>query len=318
VACTNDCTWDRHGIPNFQCGGSLTASPYGYCGDGIIEAFEQCDYDSLGNPLTGGATCASLGLGFTSGTLGCLLRQGSTQQTCAFDFSNCRRSTPGCGDSIIQGVEQCDPPGSTIACGPPGSPGLAGGNPNLGFALGSISGGVAVCSPTCDWDVGFCLPYGAQTSATYLANGGGAVGEIPLCGNNQIDLPEQCDGSNLQGQTCASLGFVGGNLNCSGCHYDIRGCSTQGGLVTVAAIGPNVTEVAVGDVVALNPSATCFPFSLNNYIENRNGYCLVDQSAIAVTLQEGNLFFDKSDVSSQQGFRNSIPVSGDLGAQTNF
>jgi len=37
---------------------------------------------------------------------------------------------------------------------------------------------------------------------------------LPVCGDNNIGVGEQCDGSNLSGQTCESFGFDGGNLSC--------------------------------------------------------------------------------------------------------
>lgn len=74
-----------------------------------------------------------------------------------------------------------------------------------------------------------------------------------LCGNGRIDsygqrrvcapcIPgrpcpcdvvpagtEQCDGANLNGQTCASLGFLGGTLACdSQCRVDVRACTREG------------------------------------------------------------------------------------------
>ncbi|QQR74037.1 MAG: exo-alpha-sialidase [Holophagales bacterium] len=39
---------------------------------------------------------------------------------------------------------------------------------------------------------------------------GGAV-----CGNNLVESPEVCDGTNLAGQTCVSQGFTGGTLSCN-------------------------------------------------------------------------------------------------------
>ncbi len=46
-----------------------------------------------------------------------------------------------------------------------------------------------------------------------------------VCGNNTALGPEACDGSDLRGQTCASLGFVGGALSCAGnCTYDRANC----------------------------------------------------------------------------------------------
>jgi hypothetical protein len=48
------------------------------------------------------------------------------------------------------------------------------------------------------------------------------------CGNAIIDPGEQCDQGNLNGKTCAALGFVGGALACgAGCVFDTSGCTTQ-------------------------------------------------------------------------------------------
>jgi hypothetical protein len=48
------------------------------------------------------------------------------------------------------------------------------------------------------------------------------------CGNGIVDSAEQCDGTNLAGNTCASLpgGFGGGALACTGsCTFDTSGCT---------------------------------------------------------------------------------------------
>ncbi|MFH2009125.1 MAG: PPC domain-containing protein [bacterium] len=45
------------------------------------------------------------------------------------------------------------------------------------------------------------------------------------CGNDVLDSGEQCDGSALDGQTCVSLGFLGGNLACDGdCTLNVEDC----------------------------------------------------------------------------------------------
>ena len=45
------------------------------------------------------------------------------------------------------------------------------------------------------------------------------------CGNGTLDRGEQCDGENLFGRTCKTLGFVGGTLRCdSACIFDNSGC----------------------------------------------------------------------------------------------
>jgi hypothetical protein len=48
---------------------------------------------------------------------------------------------------------------------------------------------------------------------------------VTPCGNNIIDSGEQCDGSNLGGQTCVGLGYAGGTLSCTAsCTFDTSGC----------------------------------------------------------------------------------------------
>ncbi|HEY2774820.1 MAG TPA: DUF1566 domain-containing protein [Candidatus Binatia bacterium] len=47
----------------------------------------------------------------------------------------------------------------------------------------------------------------------------------PVCGNGLVESGEECDVQNLNGHTCASLGFAGGTLACStGCAIDESGC----------------------------------------------------------------------------------------------
>ncbi|MGB9609037.1 MAG: dockerin type I repeat-containing protein, partial [Minisyncoccia bacterium] len=48
----------------------------------------------------------------------------------------------------------------------------------------------------------------------------------PFCGDNILEFGEQCDGSDLGGQTCLSLGYGGGTLVCnSSCIFDTSGCT---------------------------------------------------------------------------------------------
>lgn len=50
---------------------------------------------------------------------------------------------------------------------------------------------------------------------------------VSLCGNGTIDASEQCDGSNLAGQTCQSLGYSSGSLLCNpNCQFDTNACLT--------------------------------------------------------------------------------------------
>ena len=54
-----------------------------------------------------------------------------------------------------------------------------------------------------------------------------------MCGNGSLDANEQCDGGNLNGFTCESLGNTGGTLLCDAvtCTFDTSMCTndTSGG-----------------------------------------------------------------------------------------
>ncbi|KIG15508.1 Endo-1,4-beta-xylanase A precursor [Enhygromyxa salina] len=46
-----------------------------------------------------------------------------------------------------------------------------------------------------------------------------------MCGNGVTEAPEECDGEDLGGRTCESVGFPGGELSCAGdCTLDTSGC----------------------------------------------------------------------------------------------
>ena len=48
-----------------------------------------------------------------------------------------------------------------------------------------------------------------------------------MCGNDMIEGGEECDGSDLGGETCISQGFSGGTLGCdSGCGFDTSQCTS--------------------------------------------------------------------------------------------
>ncbi len=50
---------------------------------------------------------------------------------------------------------------------------------------------------------------------------------VPGCGDTAIGVGEQCDGSNLGGSSCSSLGFTGGSLSCtSACTFNTISCTS--------------------------------------------------------------------------------------------
>jgi hypothetical protein len=51
---------------------------------------------------------------------------------------------------------------------------------------------------------------------------------VTTCGNAAREFYEECDPPNFAGETCASLGFVGGELRCQQCHFDLSQCTACG------------------------------------------------------------------------------------------
>jgi surface antigen len=98
-----------------------------------------------------------------------------------------------CGNGALDASEECD-----------------------GLQLGGetcvtrgFEGGALACYPGCTYDTSGCT-----------------INQM-LCGNGAIDNGEQCDGVDLGGASCVSLGFSGGVLGCSDCGYDTDGCTNQ-------------------------------------------------------------------------------------------
>mgnify|MGYP000944207417 CR=1 FL=1 len=100
-----------------------------------------------------------------------------------------------CGNGVVEAGEDCD------------GQNLAG---KTCESLGQPSG-TLVCTSNCGFDITGC------------------DGTAPVCGDGSITGSEQCDGTNLNGQTCISRGYDGGTLACtSGCVFDTSGCTGSG------------------------------------------------------------------------------------------
>lgn len=88
--------------------------------------------------------------------------------------------------------------------------------------------------------------YLAQCSDTIEAAAGGSG--IPVCGDTIVSAPgEECDGANLNGASCASLGHSGGGtLACTaGCTFDRAAC-----------VGPGPAFPASGQTTCWNSSGS--------------------------------------------------------------
>lgn len=61
---------------------------------------------------------------------------------------------------------------------------------------------------------------GVQTTTTTTV-----TTNAPTCGNGKLDRLEQCDGTNLFGRDCVTLGFPGGELRCrADCLFETSHC----------------------------------------------------------------------------------------------
>ena len=215
------------------CTDGRAGCPECLCGNGIVDPQEICDGQALG-----AYTCFTLG--FNGGTLRC-------QPSCvAFDVSGCIKFS--CGNGVREGQEQCDAAdlngrtcqsfafdSGTLRCSSTCLFDLSG----CGWTCGDgVRRGDEVCDrmvlngQTCQ-DFGFdagtlscaadCRAY--DTGGCCLTNGSGPV--CPVCGNGAREAPyELCDGTDLAGESCQSLGRPPGDLVCNAtCNgFDTSGC----------------------------------------------------------------------------------------------
>lgn len=80
--------------------------------------------------------------------------------------------------------------------------------------------------------------------------GSSSSGGASVCGDGSISEGEQCDGADLNGQSCRGLGYSSGSLACSNCQFDTLACTT-------AVCGDGIldeSEACDGDLLG---GATC-------------------------------------------------------------
>lgn len=212
------------------------------CGDGIINGPEDCD-----GVMLGGETCTSQGAG--SGTLKCT-------PSCTFDLSGC--TGPTCGDNSLDAGEACDGAWIEKTC------------EDLGY-----DGGVLACTPACQLNESACCKNTCTPALSECVNSAmrhclpgdngcyswdkwipcpngcdGAVCYNAQCSNGVVDEAngEQCDGGDLNGKNCVTLGFNGGVLGCSNCMFDMNDCCYDGFSILNAEY-PSTTSSASGCAV---------------------------------------------------------------------
>ncbi|MFC1655756.1 MYXO-CTERM sorting domain-containing protein [Patescibacteria group bacterium] len=210
----------------------MAPTQQGFCGNTIVETQdgETCDGTNLDH-----ADCTTYD--FDLGTLTC-------DGSCNVDTSNCSYF---CGNGIAAPTELCD--GNDVKGRTCQDEGFAGGtlacNASCdGFVTTSCTNcGNGQIDPgeTCDPGDGSSIPQNlngeiCQTIGSY--NGGQLAcnttcdafieDECATCGDGVADLPhEECDGSDMGGSTCTSLGLGSGTLSCyQNCIINTQSCTT--------------------------------------------------------------------------------------------
>lgn len=99
-------------------------------------------------------------------------------------------------------------------------------------------------------------------------------GVLPQCGNGVVDaVGEQCDGADVSGETCTSLGFPGGTLGCSsGCTFDTTPCA-QPSFPASGALVSNTADKNDGVVgpVAIPDDGTLRAGAALAFVDNGDG-----------------------------------------------
>ena len=160
-----------------------------YCGNGIVDSGESCDLTKFAGNKT---ACAQWDASYVSGNVSC-------NTDCSINYDNCVTGEPVCGDGTLDGDEDCD--GTKFK-----------NNRNSCNTLypDLYSGGQVTCTDACTYNTSTCTPW---------------------CGNGTVNSAknEVCDGTNLNGKTCASIVGTGstGTLRCAdNClSFDTSGCT---------------------------------------------------------------------------------------------
>ena len=182
------------------------------CNDSFISGSEKCDPNNS-SPLNG-QSCATIGAGFSSGTLAC------NPATCEWNTAGCVMPGADCGNGVINPGEQCD--------------GTALGGKSCASENGVGWTGTLSCSGTCSVIKTACVAppscgdgvCNGTENCTSCAGDCGAC--LPgVCGDGVVNSGEECDGSVMASATCdavkKSVGWSGA-VKCTACKLDATEC----------------------------------------------------------------------------------------------
>ena len=226
LSCSSDCK-----IVSSACQSAVVSCN----NDGVKGDGEECDGSDFG-----AKSCEDYQGAGATGSLSC--------NNCAIDSSACTAAVDPCGNGSIDTNEECD--GSNLN-------GLT-----CSDVLGRSANGDLSCDSDCKLVDSACTPlvidtcnndgikdneeecdgadFGGKSCADFAGAGASGVlacdacvidysdcEEADPCGNGRLDDGEDCDGSNLNGKSCADVLGEGatGDLSCSAvCLFDISDC----------------------------------------------------------------------------------------------
>jgi hypothetical protein len=251
-------------------------------------------FDALG----GGCLCSAVGAdgaGLPSSCGGALAVQcGGEGQCCVDDPAD--GCDPSSGDTACAG--RC---ASTVACDPAAETcGICADPCGNGSAEGlEACDGADLRGATCESRGLGGGSLGCRADCTYDTKG--CSGTSASCGDGRVDPGESCDGGDLAGSTCESLGFDRGSLACSSsCGFDTGGCTND----QPPSAAPRVTSfVCNGSASCSLPPAT--PFDLS--------FSYTDDEGDAVRYQlylDGSPFYSDSVSGGASGEVSVTPSTG--------
>ncbi|MBU1240207.1 SBBP repeat-containing protein [Myxococcota bacterium] len=159
-----------------------------------------------------------------------------------FSCTTNSKNADNCGDGVIDIGEDCDTDDlAAESCA------------SLGYYGGNLT-----CSDECTFDINDCQGFG-------------------MCGDGIIQGQEpgdeDCEGTNLDGQNCTSLGFSGGTLSCDAfCRFDVTQCIGGG------SCGNSVIEGGEECDEDNLDGASCTSLGFHGGTLTCDGSCLLDLS----------------------------------------
>lgn len=99
--------------------------------------------------------------------------------------------------------------------------------PNINVTIGTVTAVTSVTNPYPGDDTTSETTFPSETSSVPTSDGDSNDPSAPVfeCGNGVLDPNEECEGDDLDAQTCDSFGYDGGSLSCTpDCHYDFSQC----------------------------------------------------------------------------------------------